>query len=369
MKVTIPDELKSTIPQTPWGKILSATPIVMAVLATMLAGLASSEMTKAQYDRSLAAQQQSKAGDQWSFFQAKRLRAATQRGTLDLLTTSADIGPLNAALLKRSVGQLPAQLDSTSAQLAAATRPQDEALGEYAQALPQRKTEAEQVKTELLAALETPPSGAALTALEQAQMPEIGPEPSIDPNLKAAMAAINSPAGEKEVAPLVAKVNDKMLDEALTAAKARADAFDAATAPVGQVIGKIEALLARQTALLQEARAALLAGGAVPNVAAAPNREFIAARLRYMAARYDMEAKLNQAIGQLYEVQVRKSNLSAERHHVRSQRFFFGMLAAQLGVIVSTFAIAARKRSLLWSLAAAAGLAAVAFGAYVYLFV
>jgi hypothetical protein len=45
------------------------------------------------------------------------------------------------------------------------------------------------------------------------------------------------------------------------------------------------------------------------------------------------------------------------------------MLAAQMAVIVATFAVAARKRNLLWSLAAAAGLVAVAFGAYVYLFV
>ena len=45
------------------------------------------------------------------------------------------------------------------------------------------------------------------------------------------------------------------------------------------------------------------------------------------------------------------------------------MLGAQLGVIVSTFAIAARKRNLLWSLAAAAGLLAVAFAIYVYLYV
>ena len=51
MKVTIPEELKKDIPQTTWGKILSATPIVMTVIATLLAGLASSEMTRAQYDR------------------------------------------------------------------------------------------------------------------------------------------------------------------------------------------------------------------------------------------------------------------------------------------------------------------------------
>jgi hypothetical protein len=66
---------------------------------------------------------------------------------------------------------------------------------------------------------------------------------------------------------------------------------------------------------------------------------------------------------------VRKNNISAERHHKRSQRFFYGMLAAQTGVIIATFAIAARKRNLLWSLAAAAGAAATAFAIYVYLYV
>src|ERR1017187_1807271 len=85
MKVEIPDQLKADMPPTNWGKMLAATPVVMAVVATLLAGLASSEMTRAQYDRALAAQQQSKAGDQWSFFQAKRLRGAFQRSSLDLL--------------------------------------------------------------------------------------------------------------------------------------------------------------------------------------------------------------------------------------------------------------------------------------------
>ena len=56
-KIQIPDELKKDLPQTKWGKILAATPIIMTVVATMLAGLASSEMTKAQYDRASAAQQ------------------------------------------------------------------------------------------------------------------------------------------------------------------------------------------------------------------------------------------------------------------------------------------------------------------------
>ena len=98
-------------------------------------------------------------------------------------------------------------------------------------------------------------------------------------------------------------------------------------------------------------------------------RDFSAARLRYTSARYDAEARLNQAIASVYELQVRQNNYSAEKHHRRSAKFFYGMLAAQMAVIISTFAIAARQRNFLWSIAAAAGMAAVAFAAYVYLYV
>ena len=65
-------------------------------------------------------------------------------------------------------------------------------------------------------------------------------------------------------------------------------------------------------------------------------RDFIAARLRFTAARYDTEARLNQSIANIYELQVRKSNASAERHHRRSRKIFYGMLAAQAAVIIAT---------------------------------
>ena len=71
----------------------------------------------------------------------------------------------------------------------------------------------------------------------------------------------------------------------------------------------------------------------------------------------------------MYEMQVRKGNISAEKHHARSGKFFIGMLAAQAAVIIATFSIAARRRNFLWSLAAAAGAAAVGFSVYVYLFI
>src|SRR5712692_3971008 len=73
-------------PRKNWREAaLTSTPIVLTVLATALAGLSSSEMTLAQYHRSLAAQNQSKASDQWGFFQAKRQRGTAMENAYDLL--------------------------------------------------------------------------------------------------------------------------------------------------------------------------------------------------------------------------------------------------------------------------------------------
>ncbi len=335
MKVQIPDQLKADVPPTKWGKMLTATPVVMAVVATMLAGLSSSEMTRAQYDRSLAAQQQSKAGDQWSFFQAKRLRGALQRNSIDLLQSTVELHSFNTAALKNAVEQLPAQSD---------------------------QAEAVKAKSEMLAALGSPAAQQALSLLEQGGLPPLGAAPVLDPNVKAALDAVENLTPEPEIAPLLAQVNNKTLDEALRAARDHAQALDTATKPVNQAIDLLDNLLTRQAANLQAKIPSPASGASL-------TRDFTAARLRYAAQRYEVEARVNQAIANLYELQVRKSNISAERHHKRSQRFFYGMLGAQLGVIISTFAIAARQRNLLWSLAAAAGLLAIAFAIYVYLYV
>jgi hypothetical protein len=289
-KLEIPDALKADVPPTKWGKILTATPIIMTVIATALAGLASSEMTRAQYSRSLGAQQQSKAVDQWGFFQAKRLRGALQRSTLDILQGTTDVHPFTAP-----------DLDPQT-----------------------------------------------LAALTKGEVPALPPAPNLDPNVKAALEAVENQKPDSETAKILVQVKDKTLDEAVGAAQGRAQAFDNTTSPINQAVDRLDKKLA---------------GGDK-----ASSRDFTAARLRYTAARYDAEARLNQAIANLYELQVRKGNLDAERHHKRSQQFFYGMLTAQAAVIISTFSLAAQKRSLLWSLAAAAGAAAVSFAIYVYLF-
>jgi hypothetical protein len=304
MKVEIPDNLKADVPKTIWGKILTVTPIIMTVIATALAGLSSSEMTRAQYSRSLAAQQQSKAGDQWGYFQAKRLRGSMQRSTLDLLKSTTDIQPLDAAFIRQHTASLdPAVQAATEAALLSSVTP---------------------------------------------DLPRLS---ALDPGVQSALHILESSASEDELKEAIGKVSDERLEEALKAAKNNVHTFDTATEPVNRAISTLERALMQQGAGQQA------------------TRNLVAARLAYTAARYDAEARLNQAVANLYELQVRRSNMKAERNHNRSQRFFIGMLGAQAAVIIATFALAAQKRSLLWALAAAAGAAAVSFAIHVYLFV
>jgi len=326
-RIQIPEELKAEVPHSTFGKILSATPVVMAVVATMLAGLSSSEMTRAQYERSLAAQEQSKAGDQWSFFQAKRLRGAFQSTTMDLLQGTTSISQFRAAALKETVGQIPENEPGTTRQ-------------------------------EMAKLLDSPDVQNALLMLEKSELPPMPPAPRLQPEVQRALDALQNPRGEAEVMQLVPKIKEGDLDEAVMSAREHAQAFDDLTKPVSRAIEQVDTLLARLASL----DASLKKDGSV-------YRDFTSARLKFASLRYEAEARLNQGIANLYEVQVRKSNLSAQRHHVRSQRFFFGMLAAQAGVIISTFAMAARKHNVLWSIAAAAGVIAVAFAVYVYLYV
>jgi hypothetical protein len=317
MGIEIPDQLKAAVPQTLFGKLLASTPVVLAVLSTLLAGLASSEMTKAQYDRSLGAQQQSKAGDQWSFFQAKRLRGAYQSSTAELLQALSQIRPFDSAALRAA-----AQGDA-----------------------------------EFTTLLNSDSAKQALDCLQRSQIPALPAPAAADPKVQAALDGLARLAPDVKMLALLAPVSDGLLEAAVEYAQSRTEALDKVTSPVNAAIDQIDAGLAR-----------VASAHAVPP-APSLDRDFTAARLRYTAVRYEAEARLNQAIANLYELQVRKSNISAERHHTRSMQFFIGMLAAQLGVIVATFALAAKQRNLLWTLAAAVGLLAIAFAIYVYLYI
>src|SRR5262249_3402998 len=97
--------------------------------------------------------------------------------------------------------------------------------------------------------------------------------------------------------------------------------------------------------------------------------DFKTAQHAYTSRRYEREARSNQDAAGLYELQVRKSSVSSDRHRARSRHFFFGMLAAQAGVMIATFSLAMKHKNVLWSLATVAGIGAILFGLYVYLYV
>ena len=189
-----------------------------------------------------------------------------------------------------------------------------------------------------------------LDLLQKGEAPAPGTPPALAPDIQSALNAIEAGKTDSELAPFIAILDAKAIDQAVRSAREFAQAFDELTRPVNQLVDKVESRLAKQAAV-------------------GVTRSFTAARLRYAGARYEVEARLNQALANLIELQVRRSNMTAERHHQRSQHFFFGMLAAQAGVIIATFAVAARKRNLLWSLAAGAGVLAVIFAIYVYIYV
>ena len=103
----------------------------------------------------------------------------------------------------------------------------------------------------MLAVLDSPAGQQALTFLQRGEVPPAGAAPALDPNVKAALDAVENLTPESRVDPLLAQVSLKTLDEALLAARDRAQAFDTATKPVNQAIDQLENLLARQAASLR----------------------------------------------------------------------------------------------------------------------
>src|SRR5438093_4184318 len=93
--------------------IVTATPVLLTVIATFMVGQSSGEMTKAQYFRAVASQNQSKVGDQWNFFQAKRIRGQILEGNADLLL-SQQRDRFTRDTLVRSANELAKEFDCSA---------------------------------------------------------------------------------------------------------------------------------------------------------------------------------------------------------------------------------------------------------------
>jgi hypothetical protein len=408
-----PAEKPADKPRSVWDTILTSTPIILTAVATTLAGLSSAEMTKAQYHRSLASQHQSKVGDQWGFFQAKRIRGSGKEIMVAQMRREHDTEPVTVEYIKSTVARLPKMYDSAekeAKQLLTAIKAAGTDLGSstLSESLRQAATKAERtagergkqastLKERIDQALTTAEIRNALGYLNSAKLPSVDQETVGDANIQAASDAIRQRQTETETKPMMAKITEEELRKALDTAENNASAFEAKCDPLGKSLNQMGRLVAEERMLAKGFRRAveeLMAAMAdvpmtgsnslvdlraaesalrrtnilISQLADELGDSYQAATEDFTARRYRREANDNQDIANVLEIQVRKSSWSSDRHRDRSLMFFYGMLAAQVGVVISTSALAVRRRSVLWGLATVAGLGAILFAAYVYLY-
>jgi hypothetical protein len=394
-------------PASKWNSILTATPVILTVLATLMAGLSNSEMTLAQYHRSLAAQNQSKAGDQWNFFQAKRIRGTNLEMTIDLLHVSSQPGPCDAAVLESSCDRLlqefrralpaAAKLGSAGASLQPAGGSLQQKAAKVAEVAQNSMKTTEQARDRIHQELGRPDAQEALACLNSGKLPAVSISRADDGTIVQALRAIRERRSEGDTMAIVRQIPDEAIQHAIEITEANVQTVEQADKPVSDALARIDGLIQDQVAAgrrfvravreLEEALDDLApasksstevqaATATLTRCAANARRigddlglDFKAGQHGYTARRYEREARCNEEAAALYEVQVRKNSFSSERHRLRSKHFFYGMLAAQAGVTIGTFSLALKHKSVLWSLASLAGLGAILFGLYVYLYV
>jgi hypothetical protein len=399
-------------PKTFWSTVLTATPILLTVLATILAGLSARELTLSQYHRALAAQDQSKAGDQWNLFQAKRSRRTNHENTVDLLLVHAGSDRIDAAkvdttaalvlqLLRRANGQTSDLLHRIQAAKEELGTAGSAALHEAAMRLQQTVREKLQQANqdqpriqELLSRTEVRAAWAYLSRKGQPANPVREPA---SPRIEAARQAIAARRPEEETAALYRQIPNEDLRKAIATAEAEVQAIEHTYEPVSEALGQIEKVVQQQLGFVRslehavravEITATELPGGtgqSLANVRAAVgalsrsaqmaksageelSADFKAAWHGYQARRYKDEAEFSRQAAEVYEIQVRKNSALSERHRDRSKDFFLGMLAAQAGVTIATFSLAVKYRSTLWALASLIGVGAILYAFYVHVY-
>lgn len=389
--------------------VFTTTPVVLTILGTVLAGLSSSEMTLAQYYRTLAAQSQSKAANQWNFFQVKRIRGTSLEVFLDLLPVQARAAKLDAPSLlaaadthlrqarlsQGAAARLQQASDAAKGELPAKSGPATlQAAARVAQLANDQLQAAEKAHALLAQRARTPEVQAAFQAITHREMPAGATVAPIENAVIAReIGAMSNGQDEAQVltqlgpgeinaeiqraesntrnVELALEAPDRLIDELGRAIRDQLALTVVFHQAVQEVVGVVEELpanerqplvaLQRAAVDVQQRDTALLqAGDELKNL-------YKAADHGYTARRYRWEADFNRQTAQLYELQVRKHSQDAERHRQRSRLFFFGLLFAQAGTAIASLALAARQQSILWAIAGLAGLAALIFSAVVYL--
>lgn len=372
-----------------FDSIIISTPVMLTVVATFILGRSTSEMTQAQYQRAMASQNQSKVGDQWAFFQAKRIRGTTFEATADLLLAQkADLitpeSLVNAAedmVRDMTAVQIPESSGATSKRQALVAK-------------------AEQALKQIKAAVNPPADGWAgkrmtlkaedvKSAFDALQIyPEARPEKSeADKDTDADQVKILNEVlddirkfkPEKEIAPKTLAIQQETLDKAMERAKTFAAKVNERGKTIDRILEEFDILVAHQLALAREFQRLIANDPALRKMAkdeslvnirataAQLQSDYKAARYAFNAKRYEDDARSNQDAAYLYDVQVLQSSARSDKHLKRSFMFMIAMLIAQVGVTIASLAMMLKYRLPVWAVAAFSGVIAIAFGVAVFL--
>jgi hypothetical protein len=392
-----------------WDIIITSTPVIMTILATLLAGMSSGAMTRAMYFRSVAGQQTGEESDQWGYFQAKRIRGTTMETTSVLLLANAEQPLATPEGLVAFADRVKAELDEAVKE-AEAIGPGLAAGADAVAALKAARDNAaraaEDVKKLVKSAAYAYFGSDRLPGADKRVADEV--KPVLDEKndqIWPTIGAIQNHKGDAEINETLKKVTQEQLHDAVEAVQSLADAFDKAggvgrelrnlletrkkgPSGDGKAPGPVPALAKAAAEAQAAAQKMRLGVQALPNGEGKARLAADALLLRtdrlkadahaqvnavqssildYDARRYRREADYNMYLGFLREMQARHSARTSSVHLERSMLLFYAMLAAQAGMAIGTFAMAVRKRSVMWALAALAGLGAVGFGGWVIL--
>ena len=342
-----------------WGMTLTATPVALTALATAFAGLSSSEMTQAMYHRSLAAQHQSRAGNQWAFFQAKRIRGNGIESSVELLQALGHPEPFAYYQAEAELVRMAGLLDRAKAgpgeagdRIKAAAAAVNRALEPIRPLRQGREIRSSR-----------PPEDLELPRIEFTPLSDLQTRQAYDE----AVQAIQKRKTEAETTALVVKLSPESIDEAIRLAEDDADRFEQACEPANEQVRQLKTLFSHMAAAIRPLRGGTGPTGEAVTLFDRLDASFRAAAMDYEARRYRQEAAFNRRAAEAYEVRVRRSGIESDRHRERSKLFFYSMLLAQVGATVSALALARAHRSTLWLVAALVGVVSLLFTGYVYL--
>jgi hypothetical protein len=310
MSEASPAEMKPEEPRGLITKLGAALPIGLTAIATVFAGMSTGELQKAMYWKSQAAQDQAKATNQWTLFGFKRSRALEMETAA--ARSRADSGYLRFQFLPGGDGS-------------------------------------------------TGVTGDAAKWLNGEGPPRTELPPPEYANLAQLVKDIKDRKPEHDLQALAGKIPVEVINKAIDDAE---NFIEKTTNKEWDDVVKTAKILARKV-IDESAR-----NKTDEPVDAAKKARADAVQGMVFAMedrRYRGEGALNNALGYLYEARVKFSSAESDKHRKKSEHFFYAMLVAQIGAVISSLALARKTGSLLWLFAGLAGALAIGFGAVVLL--